>query len=64
MLTDPIIDEVRKNREALAAEHGNDLQRLFRAIKEIEAASGRAYVKREPKLVAQLVGDRQGKQRR
>jgi hypothetical protein len=51
MLTDPIIDEVRKNREALAAEHGNDLQRLFRAIKEIEAASGRAYVKLEPKAV-------------
>ncbi len=34
---DPLIDEVRARRSAVLAALGNDLQRYFEAIRELEA---------------------------
>jgi hypothetical protein len=34
---DPLIDEVRQRRREVMAEYGNDLDRLFEAVRAIEA---------------------------
>ncbi|MEN9577368.1 MAG: hypothetical protein RJA70_377 [Pseudomonadota bacterium] len=39
MSRDPIIDEVRAIRNAIALEHGYDLESIFRMLKQMEAAS-------------------------
>ena len=44
MLSDPIINEVRKNREVSAAEYENNLVQVIKTLKAIEATSGRSYV--------------------
>ena len=53
MSQDPIVDEVRAIRAAIAEEHGNDLQAIIRALKRKEGADGRRVVdltaKRAPK---------------
>jgi hypothetical protein len=53
MSKDPIVDEVRAARAAIAAEHGNDLKRIIAAFKRKEGADGRRVVdltaKRPPK---------------
>ena len=41
---DPIIAEVHAIRDALAAEAGHDVGRLFQMIREREEKSGRTYV--------------------
>lgn len=33
-MTDPVVEEVRKARHEIAAEHGNSLDRLFDAMAE------------------------------
>jgi hypothetical protein len=43
-MNDPIVDEVRKVREAHASRFNYDLDAIFRAIKEQEKRSGRAFV--------------------
>jgi len=55
MLIDPIIEEVRAIRNAFAAEHENDLEQIFNAIKAAEAQSARPYVVRAPRLFGGLV---------
>ena len=35
--TDPLIDEVRERRRLLLARHGNDLERLYDAIRALQA---------------------------
>lgn len=56
MAQDPIVDEVRAHREAIAREHGNDLKAVVAALKQKEGADGRRVVslvaKREPKKQA------------
>ena len=47
--TDPIIDEVRRVRDAHAAKFNYDLRAIFRDFKAKEAASGREYVRYEPR---------------
>jgi hypothetical protein len=42
--TDPIVDEVRRIRDAHAAEFNYDLKAIFQDIKEQEKRSGRKYV--------------------
>jgi hypothetical protein len=42
--TDPIVDEVRRIRDAHAAKFNYDLKAIFRDIKELEKRSGRKYV--------------------
>ena len=51
MLTNPIVDEVRKVREAHAAKFNYDLDAIFRDIKEREKASGNHFVRFPPKQV-------------
>ena len=52
MWRDPIVEEVRAHREALAAEHGHDLKALIAALRRKQGADGRRVVsfavKREP----------------
>ncbi len=42
--TDPIVDEVRRIRDAYAAKFNYDPKAIFRDIKEKEKRSGRKYV--------------------
>lgn len=53
MSKDPIVDEVRAIRAAIAEEHGNDLKRIIAAFRRKEGADGRRVVdltaKRAPK---------------
>ena len=46
---DPIVDEVRRVRDAHAAKFNYDLRAIFRDLKANEAASGREYVRYEPR---------------
>jgi hypothetical protein len=46
---DPIVEEVRKVRDALAARFNYDLNALFDHLKELERTSGRKYVSYPPK---------------
>lgn len=56
MSRDPIVDEVRAIRAAIAQEHGNDLKAIIAALKRKEGADGRRVVslaaKRAPKKQA------------
>ena len=49
MRRDPIVEEVRRNREAIAREHGNDLDAIVAAFQREDAASGTATVSLPPK---------------
>ena len=51
MRMDPIVAEVRTIRNRLAAECGNDLQKIFRQIREYQAKSGLRYVRYPPRRV-------------
>ena len=44
MWRDPIVEEVRAVRAAIAKEHGNDLKALARALRRKEGADGRRVV--------------------
>jgi uncharacterized protein (DUF1800 family) len=57
MWQDPIVAEVRRIREAYAAQFNYDLQALYRALKEQEEHSQRPKVSFPPKPVtlAQVV---------
>ena len=44
MFKDPIVEEVRATRAKIAAEHGNDLKAIIRALKQKEGADGRQVV--------------------
>ncbi len=50
MRDDPIVEEIRRVRSAHAARYGNDLDRIFAAIKESEKKSTAKLVNREPIL--------------
>lgn len=56
MFQDPIVEEVRAHRAAIAREHGNDLKAIIAALKRKEGADGRPVVslvaKRAPKKQA------------
>lgn len=44
MTQDGVIDEVRALRDELAKEHGYDIDAIFTALRQLEAASGREHV--------------------
>jgi hypothetical protein len=48
-MNDPIVDEVRKVRDAHAARFHYDLDAIFRDIKDQESKSGRAFVSFPPR---------------
>jgi hypothetical protein len=47
-MNDPIVDEVRRVRDAHAARFNYDLDAIFRDIKEQEKKSGRKFVSFPP----------------
>lgn len=47
-MNDPIVDEVRRIRDAHAARFNYDLDAIYRDIKEQEKASGRKFVSFAP----------------
>ena len=51
MWKDPIVEEVRKSRDAHAKKFNYDLQAIFEELKKQEKASGRQFVSLPPKLV-------------
>ena len=46
---DPIVEEVRRHREAIAREHGNDLDAIVAAFERQDASDDRATVSFPPK---------------
>ncbi len=50
-MNDPIVDEVRRVRDAHAARFHYDLDAIFRDIKEQEKMSGRQFVSFPPRRV-------------
>ena len=60
MAKDPIVEDVRAIRAAIAAEHGNDLDAIIRALKRKQGADGRRVVdlsaKRAPKKHTRKAG--------
>ena len=48
MWEDPIVEEVRKARDAHAAKFNYDLQAIYRDLKEQEKQSGRTFVSSRP----------------
>jgi hypothetical protein len=50
-MNDPIVDEVRRVRDAHAARFNYDLDAIFRDIKEQEQKSGRQFVSFAPRKV-------------
>ena len=51
MRDDPIVEEVRKAREAHAAKFNYDLQAIYQDIKAQEQRSGRTFVSYPPKRI-------------
>lgn len=65
MRRDPIVEEVRRNRAAIAREHGNDLDAIVAAFQREEAASGVTTVSFPPKrFVKRALRRKSGKTRR
>lgn len=57
--SDPIVDEVRRARDAYAARFNYDLRAIFRDLKEQEKRSGRklvSYAAAEPNQTLQPTG--------
>lgn len=50
-MNDPIVEEVRRIRDAHAARFNYDLDAIFRDIKEQERKSGRTFVSFPPRRV-------------
>ena len=48
---DPIVDEVRAARDAIAKEFGYDIDKIVQAMKARESRSGRKLVTRPPRPV-------------
>ena len=62
---DRIVEEVRRNREALAREHGNDVDAIVAAFQREDATRGVTTVSFPPKRVVKLATRRKpGKTRR
>jgi hypothetical protein len=53
MKNDPVVEEIRNYRSAHAAKNGNDLDRIFLAIKENEKKHLHRLVNREVKPIVQ-----------
>lgn len=49
MTEDPIVAEIRRHREALAAKYGHDLRRIVEALRQREQQSGRPKLDPGPK---------------
>ncbi len=54
MTVDPVVEEVRQFRDALAREHGYDIDAIFEALRQMEVASGREHVSLPPRAPVDL----------
>ena len=52
MFDDPIVEEVRRHRQEHAAKYGNDIHRIFQAIREKEKTSKRKIVHFGPRKLS------------
>jgi hypothetical protein len=48
---DPIVEEVHRVREAIAAAHGNDIRAIVAALRAEQGDHAELVVSREPRLV-------------
>ncbi len=48
MIDDPVVEEIRRHRKAHAAEHGNDLDRIVKALRQRERESDRPLLNPGP----------------
>ena len=53
-MTDPIVEEVRRHREAYAARFNYDLWAIYEDIKSREGQDGREVVRGVPRTVVQV----------
>jgi len=51
MSQSPIVDEVRRIRESIAAEHDFDLRAIFTMLKQVGLQSGKQHVHFSPKRI-------------
>ncbi len=49
MIEDPIVAEIRKYRDSLAAQYGHDLRKIAESLREREKESGRRLENPGPK---------------
>jgi hypothetical protein len=61
---DPIVEEVRKHREALAREHGNDLEALVAALERDDSLKDAPTVSLPPKRIARRTALRSARKTR
>ena len=52
MFDDPIVEEIRRYRKEHAAKYGNDVHRIFEALRENQKKSKRKVVNFGPKLLS------------
>ena len=52
MIKDPIVEEVRRIRDGLAAKAGYDLDKFFKMIRRSQRLSGRKFVRLPPKRIS------------
>lgn len=64
MRRDSIVEEVRRNRAAIAREHGNDVDAIIEAFQREEVASGVTPVSFPPKRVVKRTSRRKAGQAR
>ena len=63
MISDPVVDEVRAARDAIAREHDYDINLIFQAFREAEALGGKEHVTHPPRLAVEPVSRRVGNAR-
>lgn len=64
MRRDPIVEEVRRNREAIAREYGNNVDAIVAAFQRDEAITGVTTVSFPPKHLVKRATRKSGKTRR
>ena len=61
MQDDPIVEEVRKIREAYAAKFNYDLEAIFQDLKRQERESGRTFLSFPPRRISKSTGGKLSK---
>ncbi len=56
MIEDPIVEEVRRYRKEHSAKHGNDLNRIVKALREKECTSKHVQLNPGPKYLLKQTG--------
>lgn len=51
MIEDPIVNEIRKYRQAHAERYGNDLMKIAEALRVRHEPTDRKYINRGPKIL-------------